>query len=166
MKKKITNFELLLLWTENENALCFMSFSGNTHFPWSLEGVLSWCFNDSTVAMALSALGDAGAFPTLLATLSCCSSGRKLASFPAASDWLGKHVALKPGLCLASQTHGETIALLSVKTESSCLSPVAQTARAPCAPDSAGCSGSPAQLWLPLPLPGPGWNRDYCCLSN
>lgn len=35
---------------------------------------------------ALRALGDVGAFPALLAMLSCCSSRRKLASSTAASD--------------------------------------------------------------------------------
>lgn len=66
-------------------------------------------------------------FRALLHVFPCCCSRHKLTSFHDINEWFGKHVALKPRLCLASQTHGKTIALLSVQTESSCLSQMAQT---------------------------------------
>lgn len=160
----------LSFWTTSAlswgwKAFCSTWFSCNTHFNWLLEEFLRWCcfyksrlsqlsaLSSSRMLLLPSCCSEDSCLHFSLRLFACCCSRHKVASFHGIREWFGKHVALKPRFCLASQTHGKTIALLSVQTESSCLSQTAQTVPAHDMLDTRGCWGCLAWICLPLQFP-------------
>ena len=147
---KCWHFELLLLSTEDEKHFVLLGLVAISISIEALKGPSDAVAFTASWLSQLSAPSTSGMlllpgcllyrpFSALLRVFSCCCSRHKLASFHDISERFGKHVALKPRLCLASQTHGKTIALLSVQTESSCLSQMAQTVPARYSLDTGGC---------------------------